>query len=84
VSSTRTTLLAVSCLSFFNTLNAELNPICHLLALLGVHFFQVSRIRVKSFNFTAQNFHFILFASKLQHMKHREDFHVPLFLIYLN
>jgi hypothetical protein len=32
----------------FNPLNAELNFICHLLALLGVHFFHVSRIRVKS------------------------------------
>ena len=33
----------------FNPLNAELNPICHLLALLGVHhFFHVSRIRVNS------------------------------------
>jgi hypothetical protein len=30
----------------FNPLNAELNPICHLLALLGVHFLHVSRIRV--------------------------------------
>ena len=30
-----------------NPLNAELNPICHLLALL-VHFLHVSRIRVKS------------------------------------
>jgi len=34
-----------------NPLNAELNPICHLLALLGVHHFpHVSRIRVKSLN----------------------------------
>ena len=34
----------------FNTLNAELNPICYLLALLGAHhFLHVSRIRVKSF-----------------------------------
>jgi hypothetical protein len=33
--------------NFFNTLNTELNPICHLLALLGAqHIFQVSRIRV--------------------------------------
>ena len=33
----------------FNPLNAELNPICRLLALLGVHhFLHVSRIRVKS------------------------------------
>ena len=32
-----------------NPLNAELNPICCLLALLGVHhFFYVNRIRVKS------------------------------------
>ena len=29
-----------------NPLNAELNPICHLLALLGVHFLHVNRIRV--------------------------------------
>jgi UDP-N-acetylmuramyl pentapeptide synthase len=32
----------------FNPLNAELNSICHLLPLLGVHFLHVSRIRVKS------------------------------------
>jgi hypothetical protein len=32
----------------FNPLNAELNPICHLLALLGAHYtLYVSRIRVK-------------------------------------
>ena len=32
---------------YFNPLNAELNPICHLLALLGAHhFLHVSRIRV--------------------------------------
>ena len=31
----------------FNPLNTELNPICHLLALLGAHhIFHVSRIRV--------------------------------------
>jgi len=35
----------------FNPLNAELNPICHLLALLGAHLiFHVSRIRVKGVN----------------------------------
>ena len=34
---------------WFNPLNAELNSICYLLALLGVHhFIHVSRIRVKS------------------------------------
>jgi hypothetical protein len=32
-----------------NPLNAELNPICHLLALLGAHhIFHVSGLRVKS------------------------------------
>ena len=32
-----------------NPLNAELNPICHFVALLGIHhFLHVSRIRVKS------------------------------------
>ena len=34
---------------YFNPLNAELNPVCCLLALLGAHhFLHVSRIRVKS------------------------------------
>ena len=33
---------------FINPLNAELNPICYLLALLAHHFLHVSRIRVKS------------------------------------
>jgi hypothetical protein len=33
----------------FNPLNAELNPIRHLLALVGAHFIlHVSRVRVKS------------------------------------
>ena len=32
----------------FNPLNAELNPICYLLALLAHHFLHVSRIRVKA------------------------------------
>jgi len=30
-----------------NPVNAELNPICHLLALLAHHILHVSRIRVK-------------------------------------
>jgi len=34
--------------NYINPLNAELNPICHLLALLGAHhILHVSRIRVK-------------------------------------
>jgi len=33
---------------WFNPLNAELNPICHLLALLGAHhILHVSRVRIK-------------------------------------
>ena len=40
------------CTIQFNPLNAELNPICCLLALLGAHnFLHVSRIRV---NYTSQ------------------------------
>ena len=35
--------------AYFNSLNAELNPICHLLALLRAHhIFHVSRIRVRA------------------------------------
>ena len=34
----------------FNPLNAELNPICYLLALLAHHFLHVSSVRVKSLN----------------------------------
>jgi hypothetical protein len=43
--------LSIHCLisfAIFSPLNAELNPICHLLALLGAHhILHVSRIRVK-------------------------------------
>ena len=36
-------------LQYFNPLNAKLNPICYLLALVGAHhFLHVNRIRVKS------------------------------------
>jgi len=38
--------------NLINPLNAELNPICYLLALLGAHhFLHVSRIRVKLLTF---------------------------------
>jgi len=40
---------AVKSVERFNPLNAELNPICHLLTLLGAHhIFHVSRIRVNA------------------------------------
>jgi len=38
-----------------NPLNAELNPICYLLALLAYHFLHVSRKRVKSLTLKASN-----------------------------
>ena len=45
-------MLKVNGVLFFsvivNPLNAELNPICYLLALLAHHFLHASRIRVKS------------------------------------
>ena len=35
----------------FNPLDAELNPTCHLLALLGAHYIlHVSRVRIKGLN----------------------------------
>jgi hypothetical protein len=38
----------MACICGFNTLNAEFNPICHLVALLGDHhILHVSRIRLK-------------------------------------
>ena len=42
------TIITPGVFNNFNTLNAELNPICYLLALLAHHFLHVSRIRVKS------------------------------------
>jgi hypothetical protein len=45
-------------------LNAELNPICHLLALLGAHhILHVSRIRVKTSLFTEGRYVFRLRSS---------------------
>jgi len=42
------TILKTFSLRDFNPLNAELNPICHLLALLGAHpILHISGIRVK-------------------------------------
>jgi hypothetical protein len=45
-------LITVRCRAFeINPLNAKLNPICHLLALLGAHpILHVSRIRIKGIN----------------------------------
>jgi len=44
-----TNIISNETIMLFNSLNAELNPICHLLALLGAHHIvHVSRIRVNS------------------------------------
>jgi hypothetical protein len=41
----------------FNPLNAELNPLCHLLTLLGAHLiFHISRIRVKPMRLILMNY----------------------------
>ena len=41
---------------YFNPLNAKLNPICHLLAVLGAHhILHVSRLRVNYHSTTMQN-----------------------------
>jgi len=50
--------------NIFTPLNTELNPICHLLALLGAHhIFHVSRIRVKEHKYV---FRFsLLFSSEI-------------------
>jgi hypothetical protein len=45
--------------SIINPLNAKLNPICHLLALLGGHhILHVSRIRVKAFKTLKKSYMF--------------------------
>ena len=49
-------LTGVMSFTAINTLNAELNAICYLLALLGAHhFLHVSRIRVKLINLFLKN-----------------------------
>jgi hypothetical protein len=52
----------------FNPLNAQLNPICHLLALLGVHhILHVSELRVKAISITYSGCVFV--ALGVQHAK---------------
>jgi len=47
----------------FNTLNAQLNPICHLLALLGAHhILHISRIRVNHTRRILSEFYYYLFT----------------------
>jgi len=58
--------------STFNPLNAELNPICHLLALLGAHnIFHISGLRVKLS--TTMLFNFLSYQAILFGTSHRQQ-----------
>jgi len=58
-----------------NPLNAELNPICRLLALLGAHhILHVSRIRVKCF---CHSIHSLLYHTSLRYTSEVQWHHVP-------
>jgi len=58
-------------LYWVNLLNAELNPICHLLALLGAHhILHISRIRVNVRNTCCgAPAHFVLLSKREQGLK---------------
>jgi len=53
-----------------NTLNAELNPICHLLALLGAHpILHVSKIRLDVVH--RENYLYVFYCPNLYRAKHK-------------
>ena len=55
----------------FNPLNAELNPICHLLALLGAHhILHISRIRAKPVNDELNSIKHLLALLGVHHILH--------------
>jgi len=68
--------------TLINPLNAELNPICHLLALLSHHILHVSRIRVKYLYFLPNTFlnyaHVILYIATFYNIPSIQDkIHCP-------
>ena len=64
-----------------NPLNAELNYICHLLALLGAHhIFHVSRIRVNRPHFLMANRHFL---SRYISFIYFTAFHITMFFLII-
>ena len=57
--------------TFINTLNAELNPIRHLLALVGArHIVHVSRIRANTLNAELNPIHHLLALVGARHIAH--------------
>jgi len=51
---------------YFNSLNAELNPICRLLALLGAHhILHVGRIRVNMSNLFTKIYNILYYTTNL-------------------
>ena len=60
-----------STINIINPLNAELNPICHLLALLGAHhILHISRIRVNPLNAELNPFCHLLALLGAHHILH--------------
>ena len=67
-----------------NPLNAELNPICYLLALLAHHFLHVSRIRVKSLTLTVKSLTLRLLMSYIYIYIYIYIYMERLFLMFLD
>ena len=58
-----------------NPLNAELNPICHLLALLGAHhIFHVSGLRANQLSFATETLCFVRASNYIFLILHRRVF----------
>ena len=73
-------LSLVVTLSHFNPLNAELNPICHLLALLGAHhILHIRRMRVKGLRY----YHRLALHLSAQTETSVMPYHVPIILCSL-
>jgi len=58
-----------------NPLNAELNPICYLLALLAHHFFHVSTIRVKSLTLRLLIFYIYIYGAHILDVSRSHTMH---------
>ena len=71
-------ILKDAVVAYFKPLNAEINPMCHLLALLGAHpILHVSRIRVKMYLWSyerraKQQQGCLVLRPRFQHVPHRK------------